>query len=62
MIIDFSYDVDSYQELLAHYGNWPYTCPVCNAVGQWQRHGTYLRYLLVSEVMVMRVGRKTGLI
>ena len=49
MIIDFSYDVDSYQELLAHYGNWPYTCPVCNAVGQWQRHGTYLRYLLVSE-------------
>ncbi len=49
MIIDFSYDVDSYQELLAHYGNWPYTCPVCNTVGQWQRHGTYLRYLLVSE-------------
>lgn len=49
MIIDFSYDVDSYQELLAHYGNWPYICPVCNAVGQWQRHGTYLRYLLVSE-------------
>ena len=49
MIIDFSYDVDSYQELLAHYGNWPYTCPVCSTVGQWQRHGTYLRYLLVSE-------------
>ena len=49
MIIDFSYDVDSYQELLAHYGNWPYTCPVCNTEGQWQRHGTYLRYLLVSE-------------
>ena len=22
MIIDFSYDVDSYQELLTHYGNW----------------------------------------
>ena len=49
MIIDFSYDVDSYQELLAHYGNWPYTCPVCNTMGQWQRHGTYLRYFLVSE-------------
>ena len=49
MIIDFSYDVDSYQELLAYYGNWPYTCPVCNTVGQWQRHGAYLRYLLVSE-------------
>ena len=40
MIIDFSYDVDSYQKLLTHYGNWPYTCPVCNTVGQWQRHGT----------------------
>ena len=49
MIIDFSYDVDSYQELLTHYGNWSYTCPVCNTVEQWQRHGTYLRYFLVSE-------------
>lgn len=49
MIIDFSYDADTYHELLSHYGRWSYTCPVCNTVGEWQRHGTYLRYLLVNE-------------
>lgn len=49
MIIDFSYDADTYHELLSHYGRWLYTCPVCNTVGEWQRHGTYLRYSLVNE-------------
>ena len=49
MIIDFSHDVDTYHELLAHYGKWSYTCPVCNSVGEWQRHGSYLRYLIVNE-------------
>ena len=49
MIIDFSHDVDTYHELLAHYGKWSYTCPVCKSVGEWQRHGSYLRYLIVNE-------------
>ena len=49
MILDFSHDADTYHELLSYYGKWSYTCPVCNTVGEWQRHGTYLRYLLVSE-------------
>ena len=49
MIIDFSHDVDTYHELLAHYGKWSYTCPVCNSVGEWQCHGSYLRYLIVNE-------------
>ena len=41
MIIDFSHDVDTYHELLAHYGKWSYACPVCKSVGEWQRHGSY---------------------
>ena len=61
MIIDFSYDVNSYQKLLIHYGNWPYTCPVCNTVGQWQRHGTYLRYLLISEENNYEIGTNSNI-
>lgn len=49
MIIDFLYDADSYNKILSNYGSWPYTCPSCKAVGKWQRHGIYSRYLLVSE-------------
>lgn len=39
MIIDFSYDVDSYQELLAHYGNWPYTLDLCQYFGHKKLKG-----------------------
>lgn len=49
MIINFLYDADSYNKILSNYGSWPYTCPSCKAVGKWQRHGIYSRYLLVSE-------------
>ena len=49
MIIDFLYDADSYNKILSNYGSWPYTCPSCKAVGKWQRHGIYSRYLLVNE-------------
>lgn len=49
MVIDFSHDADNYKELLEYYGKWSYTCPTCHAVGQWQRHGTYSRYLLISD-------------
>lgn len=49
MIINFLYDADSYNKILPNYGSWPYTCPSCKAVGKWQRHGIYSRYLLVSE-------------
>lgn len=49
MIINFLYDADSYNKILSNYGSQPYTCPSCKAVGKWQRHGIYSRYLLVSE-------------
>lgn len=49
MIINFLYDADSYNKILSNYGSWPYTCPSCKAVGKWQRHGIYSRYLLFSE-------------
>ena len=49
MIINFLCDADSYNKILSNYGSWPYTCPSCKAVGKWQRHGIYSRYLLVSE-------------
>ena len=49
MIINVLYDADSYNKILSNYGSWPYTCPSCKAVGKWQRHGIYSRYLLVSE-------------
>jgi hypothetical protein len=40
---------DYQKEIIEHRGKWNCSCPKCGAYGNWNRHGSYKRYLSIIE-------------